>query len=110
MKTLFNIEAEVSSINLRKLNSRQICEYYSVVSRIDRLFALKLFLSLRKEIGKHVYENYLGTVDFKINYCEYRIIEFESVSIHESDLNPLISEYVKKIIGEIESNTLKLEL
>lgn len=110
MKTLFNIKAEVDNVNLKKLNFQQRSEYFSLLNRIEYLFVLKFFISLRKGIRKHVYENYFSGVDYKINYCGYGLVEFENVNIHEADLNPLISDYIQKIISEIESKTLTLQL
>lgn len=93
-----------------KLSSQEKQEYYIFESRMENLWALKLFLNLRREIKKHILENYstLEILEFKPNYCDFGFAQLEGIDVSEHLLQPLIDEYVKKLIFEIESKTLDL--
>lgn len=112
---LDNIIKKVDKINYNKLKGYQKSEYFNLKNRIEWLLTLQFFLSLRQKIKKEVTENYLNKtteeiINLVVTYDGYGSIEYKGIYIWESDLQPLIEEYVKQQIQKIENHTLKLEL
>jgi hypothetical protein len=103
------------SKKLSKMSWLQQRKYFELGSRIDYLYTLLFFLSLRQKIKKEVQENYVTKTKEQIlesivEYDRYGTIEFEKEYIFKSDLEPLIESYIQKQIDKIESYTLKLAL
>ena len=112
---LYHTIDKQQSVKLSNLNWAQIRDYYDLNERIDKLFTLACFLSLRGKIKKTVNENYLTLSHTEIansivKYEENGFIEYENRDIYEGYLQPLIESYVKKLFIQIENHTLKLEL
>jgi hypothetical protein len=82
------------------------------IDKLEYLITLSYFLSLRRKIKKEVQENY-NNLDYQYNfisYDEYGFFELDCVNLEKRVLQPLIDKYIKKVVVEIESNSLKLEL
>jgi mannosyltransferase OCH1-like enzyme len=103
------------SKQLSKMSWLQKYKYFELGRRINYLYTLLFFLSLRQKIKKEVQENYVTKTKEQIlesivEYDRHGIIEFEGQYIFKSDLEPLIESYIQKQIDKIESYTLKLAL
>ena len=108
--TLDKIIKQFEKIKYKKLDFRQRSDYFRLQNRIEWLLTLQFFLSLREKIKKEVQERYFETTDFEIvSYDEYGFIEYKGYHLYNEELQPLVDNYIKKVITEIESNTLKLE-
>lgn len=90
--------------------------YFDTANRLDYLVTLFYFLTLKPTIKKLVLENYLTLepeqlITLIVSY-ENSLLDVEFgkhvVSVYDGDLNPLILQYIKDVVNEIESKTLTL--
>jgi hypothetical protein len=112
---LDNIIKKVDKINLKKLVGYQKTRYFQVKEKIEYLICLQFFLSLRQKIKKEVAENYQNKTAKEIAksivvYDAYRSVEYKNNYIFDTQLQPLINDYVNKQIFEVEKHNLKLNL
>jgi hypothetical protein len=112
---LDNIIKKVDKINYSKLKGYQRTKYFQLINRIEWLLTLQFFLSLRQKIKTEVKENYQNKTAKEIAksivvYDEYRSVEYKNNYIFDTQLQPLINDYVNKQIFEVEKHNLKLNL
>jgi hypothetical protein len=104
-----------SKQKLNKMSWVQKNNYFHLGNRIDYLYSLFYFLSLREKIKKEVQNNYTfktkeQILESIVEYDNYDSIDFENTFIWKKDLEPLIENYIQQQINKIESNTLELTL
>jgi hypothetical protein len=104
-----------SKISWNKLTFQQRWQYYEIQARIEWVLTLEYFLSLRGKIKKEIQNNYTTKTEEEITesiieYDAYDSVDYKGFTLWKEALNPLIQEYVKQQIKNIEKHTLKLEL
>jgi hypothetical protein len=100
---------------LHKLSWSQRNDYFDLRNRIDYLYLIYFYLSLRPKIKKEVRENYLNKsrediLESILTYDEFEMIDFEYTFLTKQSLEPLIKNYIQQQINKIESKTLELAL
>lgn len=108
MKKLFDyLEKIEQKIRVTKTSRNTL---YQCKDRIEYLITLAYFLSLRKKIRKEVQENYVNIEQMNpiIQYDDYGFIEVENFDVYNLCLQPMIDEHIKKVVTEIENQTLEL--
>lgn len=78
---------------------------------VEQLFILNYFLKLRPSIKKTVQTNYLNFENIEsLVWEEFDVSDDGLVndSYYKEDLEQLVSEYISKIVADIENQTLKL--
>lgn len=104
-----------SKISWNKLSFQERWEYYETQARIENALTLQYFLYSREKIKKEIQNNYTTKTEEEIiesivQYDAYNSVDYKGYTLWKENLNPLIQEYVKQQIKNIEKHTLKLEL
>ena len=115
LKTLQKAVDYQKKQTLSKMSWVQKSDYFELDNRINYLYLLYYFLSLREKIKKEVQESYVNKSKEQIlhsivKYDDYGSIYFENQVIWQEDLEPLIKNCIQQQINKIENNTLKLTL
>lgn len=118
IKVIENIIKTHNKINLKKLTWSEKSDYFYNSDRINKIIAYHYFSSFRGVIDKKVSEMYLDSsiedisnsiIFFDINCVNSFHIGRELCYVGDWEVLPLVTNYVKKKVVEIENKTLSLE-